>query len=277
MSQLASQVVVDDGVAPRQVHGDKLLELAERGYVVFRNMVSKEKLAHLRDHLLAEFERAKTSGGLFSGGGQLSGHLNSFPGEASRFAYDTLRDAGVVDLIRAACRRPFEYPGVGCNLNLPGSVEQHYHADSQFTHEFFIANVAVVDTDLVNGAIDVLPGTQKKFYPYWRFAVERAYRLTTRIPMSQGDVLVRSSNLWHRGMPNRATVPRPMVAFTFGENRPTGDPFVVGGGQVTFHPNWFRPNFLGRMRERTFVTVPITYSAYRFVRSLVGKKGYGTL
>jgi hypothetical protein len=272
---------MSDSVSPSVLADkrEKLLELAEKGYVIFRDVVSKEKLSHLRGAVVDEFDRAKRSGSLFVGGGLISGHLNCFPGEGSRFAYETLRDTGILDLIRSACPRATDVPRVGLNLNLPGSVEQHYHADSNFTEEFMVANVAVVDTDRVNGAIDVLPGTQKRHYPYWQFAVERAHRFTTRIPMNQGDVLVRSSNLWHRGMPNRASVPRPMMAMTFGD-RPAmqeGDPFRISDGKVTFYPNWFRPDFLGRLRERTFVTAPITYSAYRFVRSLVGKKGYGTL
>jgi hypothetical protein len=52
------------------------------------------------------------------------------------------------------------------------------------------------------------------------------------------------------------------------------DPFRVEQGKITFRPNWFRPNMLGRLRERTFIAAPITYNAYRFVRSLVGNKGY---
>jgi hypothetical protein len=71
-----------------------------------------------------------------------------------------------------------------------------------------------------------------------------------------------------------------MLAFTFvkgRDEREPRDPFQVDDGKITFHPNWFRPNFLGRLRERTFVAAPSTYSAYRFVRSLVGNKGYGTL
>jgi hypothetical protein len=280
MTQTAHEVTRNDSEG-LPVLGDKvarLHELGENGYVVFRNLVSKEKLAQLRTSIVSAFEREKASGSLFAGGGLISGHLNCFPGEGSRFAYETLRSAGVMDFIISACRRATEVPRVGLNYNLPGSVAQHYHADSFFTEEFMIANVAVVDTDLVNGAIDVLPGTQKKAYPYWRFALERANRLTTRIPMQQGDVLVRSSNLWHRGMPNRASVARPMMAMTFGDVPATADdPFRIGDGSVKFFPNWYRPDFLGRLRERTFVTAPITYSAYRFVSSLVGKKQkYGT-
>jgi hypothetical protein len=79
-------------------------------------------------------------------------------------------------------------------------------------------------------------------------------------------------------MPNHSPVPRPMLAFTFGDRRDgvrPADPFLFNDGKIKFFPNWFRPNFLGRVREKTFVTAPITYASYRFVRSLFGNKGYG--
>ncbi|HWZ90261.1 MAG TPA: phytanoyl-CoA dioxygenase family protein [Polyangiaceae bacterium] len=247
---------------------------AEQGYLVIRDVVPKAQLSDLRARIFAEFDRAKSSGQLFSGGGQISGHLNCFPGEDSRFALAALEERGVTDLIRQLYDKPMPLR-VSCNFNLPRSVAQHYHMDGVFTEDFMIANVAVVDTDLVNGAIDVLPGTHTRFFEFWRYAVERRYRSTTRLPLKQGDVLLRTSRLWHRGMPNRSVTPRPMLAFTFGEKvAPTGDPFRFNEGKINFDPNWFRPNFLGRLRERTFVTAPITYSAYRFARSLVGKKGY---
>jgi ectoine hydroxylase-related dioxygenase (phytanoyl-CoA dioxygenase family) len=248
---------------------------AEEGYVVLRNVVAKDTLEHVRARMLEAFDRARRSN-LFYGGGNISGHLNSFPGEESRAAYEALREHGVVDLVRSLSPKSVREPNVGCNLNLPGSVTQHYHADSNyFTEDFMVANVAVVDTDLQNGAIDVVPKTHKKYYKYWRFALERPHRAAKRIPMNQGDVLVRTSNLWHRGMPNRATVPRPMLAFTWelgGSN--LADPFKAEDGKIVFRPNWFRPTRLGRLRERTFVVAPFTYSAYRIVNSLVADKQY---
>ncbi len=259
---------------------------AETGYLVFRNVVSKEALARLAAHLRDELDRARETGNLFSGGGLISGHLNSFPGKDSRFAYDALRDHGLLDLIQSLFPEAPPVVDVRCNLNLPKSVAQHYHIDGRFSESFMVANVAVVDTDLVNGAIDLLPGTHKKFYPYWRFLSERLRRLTTRIPMNQGDVLLRTSSLWHRGMPNHASVPRPMLGLTFGdpaiarglresgENLEGRDPFRVNDGKVAFYQNWYRSDWLGRMRERTFVAAPVTYSAYRLVSSLFGNKGY---
>jgi hypothetical protein len=274
MTSVAEQAM--SGV-PQGLPSDVLAELepffAENGYFIFRDVLSRERLATLRARILEEFERARTTGGLFSGGGLMSGHLNCFPGAESRFVYESLQEIGIIDAIRVLSPGAVRAPNVGCNLNLPGSVTQHYHADRPFTQEFMIANVALVDTDLVNGAIEVVPGTHKKFYPYWRFALERPAGL--RLPMRQGDMLVRSSNLWHRGMPNLSTVARPMMALTWEDGGSTADdPFAAEAGKITFRPNWYRPNLLGRMRERTFIAAPITYSAYRFVRSLAGTKGY---
>jgi len=247
---------------------------AEQGYLIFRDIVPKAELSKLKARIFDEFETAKRSGQFFSGGGQYSGHLNCFPGAESRFALAALEERGVVALLSQIYDKPTPLR-VSCNFNLPNSVAQHYHMDGVFVEDFLIANVAVVDTDLVNGAIDVLPGTHQRFYEFWRYALQRRYRLTTRLPLSQGDVLVRSSRLWHRGMPNLSQAARPMLAFTFGEKvAPAGDPFLVNEGRINFEPNWFRPSRLGRLRERTFVTAPITYSAYRFARSLVGNKGY---
>jgi hypothetical protein len=250
--------------------------LADDGYVVLKNVVSRERLSLLNRRILEEFERAKQAGTLFSGGGLFSGHLNCFPGEESRFAYETLREQGIVDFIKSIFPKAQRPPNVGCNLNLPKSVAQHHHVDRNFTDNFMIANVAVVDTGLTNGAIDIVPGSHKKFYKYWRFALERPDRSSRRIPMQQGDVLVRDSNVWHRGMPNHTEVARPMLAFTWEDGGSRhDDPFTVDGGKIVFRQNWFRPNFLGRLRERTFVTAPITYSTYRFVSSLFdGTKGY---
>jgi hypothetical protein len=245
------------------------------GYVVLRNVVSKERLDGLADDLAREFERVSSSGELFEGGGLVSGHLNCFPGEGSRFVYDDLEAAGAFELAKAFDPVRALSPRVTLNYNLPGSAPQFYHVDDLYTEAFLIYNIAVVDTDLRNGAIDVLPGTNRQFYRFWQYALQRKYRSTTRVCMQQGDVLVRISTLWHRGMPNLTDVPRPMMSITFGEkSAPAGDPFLVNDGRIVFTPNWFSTSRLGQLRERAFVKAPWTYSSYRFARSLYSDRGY---
>ncbi len=248
-------------------------EYASNGYFILRNMVSPERLQALHSALAGEFDAMSKSGALFSGGGVVSGHLNCFPGAGARFAYDTLQERGVIDLIKQLHPSVLRMPNVGCNFNLPGSHTQHWHIDRPFTRDFMIVNVAVVDTVIENGATDVIPGTHKRFYKYTRFVLERTARNSRRVLLNRGDALIRSSNVWHRGMTNRTAVPRPMLAFTWedgGSNQP--DPFNANGGNIRFLPNWFRPTRLGRVRERLFVKVPIAYSALRLARSLVDKE-----
>lgn len=268
---------VDGGAVRASSRGDRTEQerlFARDGFVVIRNLVPKERLANLRTKILDEFSHARRSGSMFSAGGNLTGHLNCFPGVDARFAYDALEEHGVFDFIRAVYALPFGGFDVGCNLNLPNSVVQHYHTDSTFIDHFMTVNIAMVDTDVENGAIEVAPGTHKSFHPYWRFALERR-NTGTQVPMSQGDVLVRTSNLWHRGMPNRTSTPRPMLAFNFGEKRGQfGDPFQFNEGKLKFYENWFRTNWLGQLRERTFIAAPFTYDTFRFVRSLFTHKGY---
>jgi ectoine hydroxylase-related dioxygenase (phytanoyl-CoA dioxygenase family) len=159
---------------------------------------------------------------------------------------------------------------------MPHSVAQHYHADRNYLDHFMIVNVAVVDTTIQNGAIDMIPGTHKKFYKYWQFALQGVARKSLRIEMKRGDVLVRTSNVWHRGMPNFTDAPRPMLAFTWEDGGTKhADPFKIDEGRIAFKQNWYRPTAIGRLRERIYVAAPVTYSAYRVATSLFdGSKGY---
>ena len=250
-------------------------QLSDVGYVIFRDVVSKSDLAELQRTIVGKFLATKTSGGMFGGGGNISGHVNCFPGKEARFVFDQVNEYGIVDLVRAIAPVSVGSVRVNCNFNLPKSVAQHYHIDGYFTEEFLICNVAVVDTDVQNGAIDVLPGTNQRFYKFWQYAVQRKYRQTTRVPLHQGDVLLRKSTLWHRGMHNKTDQPRPMIGITFGESSaPPGDPFAENGGDISFTPNWYNTDRLGQIRETAFVKMPKLYSTYRFARSLYGNKGY---
>lgn len=237
------------------------------GYLVVSNVVPADKLAQLYDAILREYERKKAAGQLFSGGGTISGHLNCFPGEQSRFVYQALCDAGIVDLIGKLSPAAVRLPNVGCNLNLAGSCAQNMHIDGYAAEPFMIANVAVVDTDLVNGAIEISPGSHRRDYKYWEFVLARHQAL--RVQMKAGDVLLRTSTLWHRGMPNRSSSMRPMLGFSWedGGSR-LEDPYSIHDGQIAILTNRYAPNFSGRLKERAFAALPALGSAYLFVRSL---------
>jgi len=239
------------------------------GYFIVRNAVSRERLATLHRAMSQEFDAQFKSGALFSGGGLVSGHLNCFPGAEARFAYEAMEDLGIIDLIKELDPHVVRLPRVGCNFNLPGSHTQHWHTDRGYSRDFMIANVAVVDTTIENGAMELIPGTHSRLYKYTEIVLGRHHRKGMRMLVNRGDVYIRNSNLWHRGMTNETSVPRPQLSFTW-ENGGSmeADPFGVDGGKIRFLPNWFKPTRIGRLREHLFVKVPIAYSALRFTRSL---------
>jgi Phytanoyl-CoA dioxygenase (PhyH) len=246
---------------------DASSRFASEGYVTLPNVVSKSRLAALTEELRGEFHRVRRSGELFSGGGTISGHLNCFPGAPSRFVYDELEQYGVFELVRKLSPAATAMPNIGCNFNLPNSSAQNPHADGYHASPFLIVNVAPVDTDLENGAMEVTPGTHLREYKYWQYALSG--KPAIRMCVKAGDVIVRSSVLWHRGMPNRSNAVRPMLAFTWeGGGSDLADPYTAHGGKITFLTNRYAQNLSGRLRERAFASLPALGSGYLFMRSL---------
>jgi Phytanoyl-CoA dioxygenase (PhyH) len=241
---------------------------AREGYVKLPNVASKSRLAALTEALREEYARARANGELFSGGGTISGHLNCFPGAQSQFVYEELEQYGVFDLVRNLSPSTTRKPNVGCNLNLPNSRPQNPHADGFAASPFLIVNVAPIDTDVANGAMEVTPGTHSREYKYWQYALSG--KPAIRMRMNAGDVIVRSSMLWHRGMPNMSNAIRPMLAFTW-ENGGSDltDPYTAHGGKITLLTNRYAQNLSGRLQERAFASLPALGKSYLFMRSMV--------
>jgi hypothetical protein len=236
------------------------------GYLVFPGAVGAERLAELHELLLSEFGRARVDGRLFAGGGLVSGHLNCFPGRASRFVYDELEVRGVFDIASGLWPTPLRTPNIGCNFNLPGSRPQNEHIDGLYSDPFLVINVATVDTDLSNGAMEILRGTHRRHFKHWQLAWKPPQR--RRVLLRRGDALLRISTLWHRGMPNPSATARPMLAFTWEQGGTSVvDPYAAFDGQVAFLPNRYAIGLTGRLRERAFVTAPRVSTAFRVVRS----------
>ena len=254
-------------MTPQQMQ-DLISMFGREGYVTLPNVVSKSRLALLTDELRAEYARAHANGELFSGGGTISGHLNCFPGAQSRFVYDELQQYGVFELVRKLSPSVTRMPNIGCNLNLPNSSAQNPHADGYAASPFLIVNVAPIDTDVGNGAMEVAPGTHLREYKYWQYVFSG--KPANWMSMSAGDVMVRSSMLWHRGMPNMSNAIRPMLAFTWeGGGSDLADPYIAYGGKITLLPNRYPQNLSGRLRERAFASLPALGRGYLFVRSVL--------
>ena len=243
-------------------------EFEQAGYLHLPSVVEPTALAELGRALLAEYERTRAAGALFSAGGTISGHLNCFPGGASRFVYEAVREFGVLDLVRRIDPAAERMPNVGCNFNLPGSHAQNLHVDGYAATPFMVVNIAAVDTTRRNGAMEACPGSHKRAYRYWEFVL--AGYPAQRLTLKAGDVLIRTSALWHRGMPNQSPHARPMLALSWEDGGSAlSDPYLAHAGAIRFFPNRYGTDRMSALKERAFAALPALASSYRFMRSLL--------
>jgi hypothetical protein len=244
------------------------LEFLRTGYLHLPQVVDAQALRLLSREILAEHARARAAGELFSAGGTISGHLNCFPGAGARFVYEAVRDHGILELVRRITPEAVRMPNIGCNLNLSGSHAQNLHVDGYAASPFMVVNIAPVDTTLVNGAMEACPGSHRREHKYWEFVLT-GYR-ALRLPLRAGDVVIRVSTLWHRGMPNRSDAARPMLALSWEDGgSQLADPFSAHEGKIRFFPNRYGTDRRSELKERAFAALPRLGAGYRFVRSLL--------
>jgi len=120
----------------------------------------------------------------------------------------------------------------GGNTALPGDQRQPVHADVghlwpldmlQAPHPAaqLVVNVPTVDVSAENGATEIWPGTHRelgvgvgddiKISPQ-ALRARRAICPPIQPSIRRGGMLIRDIRLWHAGMPNRTSAPRPMIA-----------------------------------------------------------------
>jgi ectoine hydroxylase-related dioxygenase (phytanoyl-CoA dioxygenase family) len=126
------------------------------------------------------------------------------------------------------------------NTNCPGSTHQQLHLDAMHapsTDEVaaltsaVVVNVVPQDVDERNGAVELWPGTHRIVVPTPvpddEIATRRAMSAPVRGVIRKGDVLLRDSRLWHRGVPNPSREYRHMIAMVVvNAAKPRGRPIA---------------------------------------------------
>ena len=152
------------------------------------------------------------------------------PPDAGLVFRDVIANPFVCQVTRAVLGRGAFNDCLTGNTNLPGSGLQPVHVDdgqlwpglgAAHPAARLVVNIALGDTTVDNGAIELWPGTHLDTHvaiggsirvPEAVVAARRTVRGPVRGATRKGAVLIRDMRLWHRGTPNRSTAPRFMVA-----------------------------------------------------------------
>ena len=204
--------------------------LRRDGFVVLHNAISLAHIESLRQRMLADVAAILALDDVpfqFN-----DGHLQQDPPPFPPYLFrDVLANDFVVEITRAALGEGVQNAFYSGNTCLPNETRQPLHVDTgqlwaglqQATPAFgLVVNVPVVDMTPENGSTELWPGTHLdttrsidetdiKLGP-----AEESERRAAVAPLQPcvpaGSVLIRDLRLWHRGMPNRTTTPRPMIA-----------------------------------------------------------------
>ena len=249
-------------------------EFAAHGYLVLRGALSAEPCIALGQAATGEYARLAQAGWRFAESGSLAGHLNFAMGPGGQVLVEALVAAAIPELLAALAGEPLVLAQAVGNLNMPGSVHQDFHIDGAFERCSLIANVCLVPTDATNGATELVPGSNRAAMSYWRFHRDGWRGRGIRPELEPGDVVIRPTNLWHRGTPNRSSHPRPMAAFVWSPAA-----LAVGSEAASelarpltiFGNKYYGP--LRRVKEFVAVRLPWLDEGARLGRSWLGDRG----
>lgn len=201
------------------------------GFVVLEDVVDPAHLDALHERMLADLAelQARPDAPYNWNAGNLQQDPPPFP--PYLFA-DVLVNPFVISVTSAVLGPAVKNVMYGGNTALPSDQRQPVHADvghlwpigtleTPHPAAQLVVNVLTVDVSPENGATEIWPGTHRelgvgsgddiKIPPdvlEARRAIEPPFQPTFR----RGSMLIRDIRLWHAGMPNRTSEPRPMLA-----------------------------------------------------------------
>ena len=247
-------------------------EYVAQGYLVLRGVIDPALCESFGQAVLEDY--AGLAGHREVLAGTLAGHLNFSMGPQGRELLALVEAAGIPALLEQLAGEPLALAQAAGNLNLPGSSHQNYHIDGAFERRSMIVNLCLTATGALNGATALVPGSHRSKLSYWQFRRLGRAAQAVSPELAPGDVLIRPSNLWHRGTPNRSAIPRPMAAFVWTP------PAWLGGYDAArelaqplrFAGNKFYGRF-ARLKEVVAVRLPWLDEAVRLGRSWLGERG----
>ncbi|MCY3858690.1 MAG: phytanoyl-CoA dioxygenase family protein [Gammaproteobacteria bacterium] len=219
--------------------------LRECGFVILEEAVASEPLKVLRERMDRDTEELLAYCESIGGNPRELGHLQQGPPVSKDYVFADIAMNGFVNRV---CNRLFDhrprltfYNG---NTNCPGSTMQRLHMDGRHAtlEPDPVSPISSVVVDIPpgpmnkgNGAIEIWPGSHLvrppeggPRVPEELEAKRRAIEGPIQAETCVGDVLIRDTRLWHRGVPNRSRRPRHMIALIVSDGR------LPVGGKLDF-------------------------------------------
>ena len=199
------------------------------GMVVLEQVIAQSPLDKLKARMDRDSAQLLAFCAQVGGNPRDRGHLQQGPPPYLEF----LPEALVANALVAQVVKKVLGDGAYCeffngNTNCPNSASQELHLDAAHPDLSalvaaptfaVVMNVVPQDVDEHNGAVELWPGSQQVVVatpvPELAYQQRRATSPPIRGVLRKGDVLLRDSRVWHRGVPNLSADYRHMIGLVF--------------------------------------------------------------
>ena len=212
------------------------------GFAVVGNLVSQETRDILLPTVLEDADIVRSGGELTPHEQRTApGHLQLGLRRTAPFVRADLVANPLIESVVAAVLGEGAWLGFyNGNVNCPGSGEQPLHFDRPYSWRTveeakedgqdwppptttLSCSVALTEITEESGATEIYPGSQRETeVATWttnrlgdRTDLTDAWGPPARMEIPAGGVCFRDPRMWHRGVPNHADAPRPMLAVTY--------------------------------------------------------------
>ena len=199
------------------------------GFVILRDAVPRHVLKPLRERMDRDTEELLAYCETIGGNPREKGHLQQGPPPTREYVFEEVAMNSFVGRVCSQLLGPNPkltfYNG---NTNYPGSVRQALHMDGVHHNKApedplptasVVVNFCPCNANESNGAVELWPGShlvrpesEKNYVPESQEEARRNVEPPISANTRLGDVLIRDVRVWHRGVPNRSSRPRHMIA-----------------------------------------------------------------
>ena len=200
--------------------------IKEDGYVVIEQVVNHDHLDVLKERMDEDSERLLAAE-KWGGAGRQKGHLQQGPPPFAPYLFaDVVVNPYAIQVTREMLGEGFYCCFYNGNTNTPGSTTQPLHGDGihlwgeqpePHPATQLIVNIWPQDSSAKNGATEIWPGSHLDTRPVTdeTEADRRSFAPPIQASTRKGDLLIRDSRLWHRGVPNPSDEKRQMIAVVY--------------------------------------------------------------
>tara|TARA_Y100000996_G_scaffold405006_1_gene379687 strand:- start:149 stop:931 length:783 start_codon:yes stop_codon:yes gene_type:complete len=246
----------------------------ENGYLKKDLFIRDKEFLNIADDLKLKLEEylEKNLDNIRSLGGFKSGNLNFISNKHSDQIINLLNQNNFKNFFNFIIQDDINNYEImyGGNLNFPKSKKQFFHTDGKWNPRMIIINIATTEITNNNGPMEIIEGSHKFNYAYWKFILKNFFSRKKKVFLKKGEIMIREHRLWHRGTLNNSKNIREMMGIMLIEKTINKNQIInEKKNDLSIFSNIFGISKKEKIKEFLFINLKFIFFIYKFIISMV--------